>query len=428
MSTDDLIGLVFGLLAIALLVFWPVLPGLRRFTAFKTFPPFRAWAARPHPDAAVSVQAGRRSGLAPSDDTDAANATVMVRTAWGNQHSREWKPSLQVSRPLVPLVSVDGVPASWGWGTTKLTLPPGEHLIAVTSSHSRCYKTVHLERGQRIDLDYTSIIGANAHRHYEAGNQAYDLTRFRVRRRGLGSTGWYFLIVLGGMALMGAATAAAIANPSGFSSAIGNVAVIGAIAVGLGVGVAVIAGSLAKQARLRRVMVADAPADRDPQGLRILDADAPERIAPAPGWAGLGLHLRFMIDAYPPEVLAALAGGGKLSVMQRWRAIRIGEPEAPGCRPWVPAPEVFVDGKAVRASWTRMWLQLQPGEHELVVRVAAPHRQIGPHTVVDLDRAVFRRTIHLTAGETREEVLTAEITAVPRLDRLELAEYRARLR
>ncbi|MDA1360276.1 hypothetical protein O1R50_11620 [Glycomyces luteolus] len=426
MSTDDLIGLVFGLLAIALLVSWPVLPGTRRFAGFKTFPPFRAWAARPHPDAAVAVRAGRRIDLSPGD-TDAANATVVVRTAWGNQHSREWSPSLRVSRPLAPLVSVDGVPASWGWGTTKLTLPPGEHLIAVTSSHSRCYKTVHLERGQRIDLDYSSILGATAHRHFEAGNQAHDLTRFRERRGGIGSTGWYFLLVLGGMAVMGAATAAAIANPSGFSAAIGNTAVIGAIAVGLGVGVAVIVGSLAKQARQRRVTVADPPAERDLQGPRILDADAPERIAPAPGWAGLGLHLRFMIDEYSPDAIAALAGGGNPSVMQRWRAIRIGEPESPVCRPWIPAPEVFIDGEQVRASWTRMWLQLQPGEHELVVRVVAPQQQIGSQTVVEASKAEYRRTIHLTPGETYQETLTAEITAVPQSDRPELSEFRARL-
>jgi hypothetical protein len=426
MSTDDLIGLGFGLLAIALLVSWPVLPGLRRFSGFKTFPPFRAWTARPHPDAAVPVQAGRRIDLS-RGDTDAANATVVVRTAWGNQHSREWSPSFRISRPLVPVVSVDGVPASWGWGTTKLTLPPGEHLIAVTGSHSRCYRTVNLERGQRIDLDYTSIIGATAHRHYEAGNQTHDLTRFRERRSGPGSTGRYLLIVLGGMAIMGAATAAAIANPSGFSTVIGDAAVVGAIAVGLIVGVAVIAVSLVKQARRRRVTVADPPPDRDPQGPRILDADEPERIAPAPGWAGLGLHLRFMLEEYPPEALAALAGG-RLSLMQRWRAVRIGEPEAPACRPWIPAPEVVVDGRAVRGSWTRMWLQLPPGEHELVVRVPLPHSQIGPGTEVDRSQAETRRRVLLTAGETSEVLLTAEVLAVPDARSPHLARYRPRLR
>lgn len=426
MSTDDLIGLGLGLLAIALLVSWPILPGLRRFTAFKTFPPFRAWSARPHPDAVVPVRAGRRIDLSRSD-TDAANATVVVRTAWGNQHSREWSPSFRISRPLIPVVSVDGLPASWGWGTTKLTLPPGEHLIAVTSSHSRCYRAVNLERGQRLDLDYTSIIGATAHRHYEAGNQAYDLTRLRERRSGPGSIGWYLLVVLGGMAIMGAATAAAIADPSGFSTVIGEAAVIGAIAIGLIVGVAVIAISLIRQARLRRITVADPPPDRDPQASRIVDADAPERIAPAPGWAGLSLHLRFMIDEYPPEALTALAGG-RLSLMQRWRTVRIGEPEAPACRPWIPAPEVFIDGRAARGSWTRMWLQLPPGEHELLVRVPLPPSQIGPGTEVDLSQAEVRRRVRLTAGRTSEVVLTADVLAVPRPDLPELARYRARLR
>jgi hypothetical protein len=425
MGTDDIIGLGFGLLAIAVLVSWPVLPGLRRFSGFKTFPPFRAWSARPHADAAVPVQAGRRIDLS-RDDTDAANATVVVRTAWGNQHSREWSPSFRISRPLVPVVSVDGVPASWGWGTTKLTLPPGEHLIAVTSSHSRCYRTVNLERGQRIDLDYTSIIGATAHRHHEAGNQAHDLTRLRERPRGPGSTGRYLLIVLGGTAIMGAATAAAIADPSGFSNAIGA-AVVGSAAIGLIVGVAVIVASLMKQARLRRVTVADVPSDRDPQMARILDADEPEQIAPAPGWAGLGLHLRFMLEEYPPEAIAALAGG-RLSLMQRWRSIRIGEPEAPACRPWIPAPEVVIDGRAVRASWTRMWLQLPPGEHEVTVRVHLPHSQIGPDTMVDLSHSEIRRRVLLTAGETSETVVTADVLAVPSPSLPKLAQYRPRLR
>ncbi len=426
MSTDDLIGLGFGLLAIALLVSWPVLPGFRRFAGFKTFPPFRAWAASPHPDAAVAVQAGRRVDLSPSD-TDAANATVVVRTAWGNQHSREWRPSLRVSRPLVPLVSVDGVPASWGWGTTKLTLSPGEHLIAVTGSHSRCYKTVHLERGQRIDLDYSSVIGATAHEHYEAGNRVYDLTSFGERRRGPGGVGRVYLFGLAGLALAAALSAMAVAGASGSSAALGNAAVFGAIALGLGIGVAVIVASLVKQARLRRVAVADPPAAPDPEAPRVLDADAPQRIAPAPGWAGLSLHLRFMLETYPPDALAALAGSEKPGLMQRWRTVRIGEPEVPACRPWVPDPEVFLDGRPARAGWTRMWLQMPPGEHEVIVRVRPPHSQIGPETAVDPSSAEVRRSVLLTAGETSEVVLTADVLAIPDARTPRLAGFRARL-
>ncbi|MDN3243139.1 hypothetical protein [Glycomyces tritici] len=75
-----------------------------------------------------------------------------------------------------------------------------------------------------------------------------------------------------------------------------------------------------------------------------------------------------------------------------------------------------------------MWLQLEPGEHEPVVRVALPRKQVGPQTVVDLDSAEYRRVIRLAAGETHQEILTAEITAVPRPDRPELAAFRACLR
>jgi hypothetical protein len=424
-SSYDVLGWALGLLVIALVLAWPVLPGTRRFIAFKTFPPFRAWTARPHPDAVVKVRAGRRIDLAPSDD-DAANATVVVRTAWGRQHSREWMPSLRVSRPLVPLVSVDGLPAAWGWGTSKLTLAPGEHLIAVTSSHSRCYKTVNLGRGERVDLDYSSIIGEAAHHHFEAENRAYDLTRFRERRSGPSRLGWYFLIVLAGILFVAGSTAVAVLSDD--STVIGNATVVGSIAIGLGTGVGVLVYALVKAARSRKVIVAEPPSRPDSQGPRVLDADAPERMAPASGWAGFELHLRFMIEAYSPDQLASLAGGGDLNLMQRWRAIRIGEPEAPDCRPWIPAPEVFVDGKAVRASWTRMWLQLPPGEHDLVVRVAESQRQVGPNTTVDLSRAEYRRTVHLVAGESRRKTLTAEIAAVPRADRPELAEFRAQLR
>ncbi|HEX2144978.1 MAG TPA: hypothetical protein VHG10_10770 [Glycomyces sp.] len=424
MDIEDPFGFALGLLAIAVFFTWPVLPGLRRFKAFKTFAPFRDWTARPHPDAAVAVEAGRRLDLKP-DDTDTAHATVIVRTAWRNQDSREWKPSLRVSRPLVPLVSVDGVPASWGWGITKLTLPPGDHLIAVTSSHSRCYQAVHLGRGERREFDYTSVIGEAAHQYYDAENQIHDRTSFTERRGRPGSTGRFYLIVVSTIVFMTAAMSLMERNPSAFAAHFVNMLVFGALALGLGVGVAVIWSSMAKQARRRRVATADPPTSGDLGQPRILDADEPERIAPASGWAGLALHLRFMLEEHAPETLSALAGGPKLSLIQRWRAVRIGEPEVPECRPWTPAPEVLVDGQPVDASWTRMWLQLAPGEHELTVRVAPPRGQIGPSSRVDLERAEERRRFRVTTGQTAQLTVTAHITAVPRADRPELAEFHA---
>ncbi|WP_112133496.1 hypothetical protein [Glycomyces dulcitolivorans] len=412
MSTDDATGLVLGLLVIAVLVSWPALPGLRRLAPFKTFPPFRAWTARPHPDAAVAVRAGRRLGPKAGGDS----AIVVVRTAWGNQDSREWRPSLRASRPLVPVVSVDGVPASWGWGTTELTLAPGEHLIAVASSHSRCYRLVNLGRGERLDLDHLSLIGDGAHRYALAGNEIRDLTYFGTRRGGFS---WYYAVVIGGLVLAAGLTALMLAEPDAASYAL----MYGAIGIGLGIGVAAIVSSLVKQARLRHVVTAPPTIGAAPI---VLDADEPARMAPAPGWAGLGLHLRYEFERYGPDTVAALAGG-KPNLLQRWRTVRIGEPEAPECRPWIPAPEVLLDGRPVRAGWTRSWMQLAPGEHELTVRVPVPRSQIGPDTVVDLGEE-YQVRFRAVAGETAAVALCADVAAVPAPQGPHLARFRIRLR
>ncbi|GAA2285816.1 hypothetical protein GCM10009853_046030 [Glycomyces scopariae] len=412
MGTDDTAGVALGLLAVAVLASWPFLPGLRRLRAFKAFPPFRAWAARPHPDAAAAVRAG--TGLRPSA-VDSSLGAVVVRTAWRNQDPRDAQPSLRASRPLVPVVSVDGVPASWGWGVTELALAPGEYLIAVAGSHSRCYRVVEVRAGERVELDYASVIGDTAHRYSLAGNDVRDLTSFTVRRGGPNRA---VVFTAAGLVLAAALAAIAFAAPDLLAYA----PVVGAVAVGLGIGVGVIVASLAKQARLRRVVMApnaigDAPV--------VLDADEPARMAPAPGWAGLGLHLRFELAHHAPEAVAALAGG-RPDLWQRWRTVRIGEPEVPGCRPWVPAPEVRLDGRPVRAGWTRSWLRVAPGEHELTVRVPLPRSQIGPSTEVDVNE--HRLRFRAEAGQTAEVALCADVAAVPAPAGPHLASLRVRLR
>ncbi|MFG3340905.1 hypothetical protein [Glycomyces sp. NPDC048151] len=428
MTSDDAEALALGLAAIAVFATWPVLPGLRRFGGFKTFPPFRAWAARPHPDAAVRVRTGRRprperrtdvspffTRVNPSRRTG-ADATVVVRIAWSNQDSRDLHPSLRASRPLVPLLSVDGRPAAWGWGTVALDLPPGRHLIAVTSSHSRWYRVVHLNAGDEVGLDYASILGATAHFHRLPGAWIRELTSFGPRRA---ARPVRIPLIATGAAVV-AALAAVVASQTSASALVAT-AFWGAVAVGLGSGIAVSAASLARQARSRRVTVASPP---DRSTLEILDADGP-RLAPAPGWAGLGLHLRFDLDQYPDEALAALCGGIRPNLMQRWRTVRIGEPEAPACRPWIPVPEVTVDGVPLDASWTRMWTQLAPGEHELAVKVGPAPEQVDAGTLVE--PAEFRTRFRTVAGENTELTVTADITAIPARDRPRLTEFRARL-
>ncbi|PRY62334.1 hypothetical protein [Glycomyces artemisiae] len=405
--------MAFALAAAALLLAWPVLPGLRRLGPFKVFPPFRAWAVRPHPDAAVEVRTGRRLDAR----TSATDAIVVVRTAWRNQDSREARPSLRASRPLAPVVSVDGVPASWGWGATELTLTPGTHLVAVAGGHSRCYRQVALAAGERLELDYAGVLGDTADRFALPG-ELRDPVSFMERRRP-GSVALYYLLLLGGVAAAAALTWTALANPGILAAA-----PAAAITVGLGIGAAAIIAALRKQARLRRVAVAAPPAaDDEPV---VLDADEPARMAPAPGWAGLGLHLRYTLDRYPPEAVAALAGG-KPNPLQRWRTVRIGEPAAPECRPWVPAPEVLLDGEPVAAGWTRTWTQLAPGDHDLVVRIPQHPTQTRPATTVDLTRAEHRTRFHAAPGETTAIALHATVTAIPSPKGPHLASYSAAL-
>ncbi|MFB9659623.1 hypothetical protein ACFQS3_07605 [Glycomyces mayteni] len=400
--------MAFALACGVLLLAWPVLPGLRRLAPFKAFPPFRAWAARPHPDAAVPVRAGRRL----DERTDPAAAVVVVRTAWRNQDSREARPSLRASRPLVPVVSVDGVPASWGWGATELTLAPGPHLVAVAAGHSRCYRRVDLAAGERLELDHKGILGVAADRFALAG-ELRDPVSFKERRRPE-AVGRYYLLLLAGAAAAAALTWTVLSNPGALAAA-----PAAAVTVGLGIGAVAVASALRKQARLRRVAVAAPPAAGDSPV--VLDADEPARTAPAPGWAGLGLHLRHSLDRYPPEAVAALAGGTP-NLLQRWRTVRIGEPEAPECRPWVPAPEVLLDGRPLDAGWTRSWTQLAPGEHELIVRVPASG-QAGPGTDVDLSRAEHRTAFRAEAGETTWIAVHAAVAAVPAAHGPHLASY-----
>ncbi|GAB3655968.1 hypothetical protein [Glycomyces tarimensis] len=428
LDAEEIFSITLAALMLVALVAWPVLPGLKRLGSFKAFPPFRDWAARPHPDAAVGVQAGRRLHMGPRDDTDAANATVVVRTAYGRYPSRQWSPDFRVARPLVPVVSVDGMPASWGWGTTKLTLPPGRHLIAVTSSHTRSYEVVDLARGERRDLDYCSVIGAQAHRYHQADNELWEGVSFGGHRSGLGRANWYVILVFGIFALAALLTILATTTDALDSEALGSALAFGAMGVGVAVGLGVIGVSLVKQFRRKPTTVAHAPAHGSDNEVRILDDDEPERLAPAPGWAALSLHLRYMLEEHDQATLAALAGGRKPSLLQRWRAVRIGEPEAPACRPWVPAPEVSVDGRPIKASWTRMWLQLPPGPHDLTVSIPAPRTQLGPSTRLDLTQAEWRRSMTLPPGETTEMTLTAEVKAVPDREGPHLSEFRARLR
>jgi hypothetical protein len=430
MNPQDFTAVLAGLLAVLpflLLLLWRKhVPGLNGMVDFNTVPPFRGWAAKPHPDAAVPVRTGRRL----SDEHDSVNAHVIVRTAWGRYPGKGEGPGWRVARPLTPVVYVDGIPASSGWGTTRLTLAPGRHLIAVTGSHSRCYQELDLARGDRRELDYRCVIGPNAHQYHENELGLNLATYLTERSRGLdtfrGAGNGVKWTAYGAIALALLLTAVLLLLPEDGLVPVGDLLVVPLLVIPAMAGVGLAVFAVAQAFRKPPVIAADPPPHGSSHELRVLDDDEPAALTPAPGWAALGLHLRFWLEEHDAETLRALAGG-KPSLLQRWRTVRVGEPEAPAVRPWVPAPEVRVDGRVVDASWTRLWMQLPPGEHEVSVRVRAPHSQIGPQTEVDLGRAQWRRRVFLTAGMSTDLDVLARVTAVPRPDRPELAAFRARV-
>ncbi|WP_205324131.1 hypothetical protein [Glycomyces sp. YM15] len=407
---------------VALLVWRKHIPGLNGMAAFNTVPPFRAWTARPHPDAAIPVQTGRRVGAAADDPT---RATVIVRTAWGAYPGKGEGPGWRQARPLTPVIYADGRPAASGWGTTRLTLDPGPHLVAVAGSHSGCYEHLDLQRGERRELDYRCVIGGNAHQ-YEEGYAGHDLgTYLTARSRSLRGGNRVKQVLFGAVGLSMLLFLVIFMLPDDFPIADDKLLLLPALVVPGIAGVGLAVAATVRGFRATRPVVADPPPPGAAHQLRILDGGAPE-LTPAPGWAALGLRLRFRVDPHDAATLSALAGG-RLGLLQRWRTIRVGEPELPACRPWIPAPEVHIDGRPVDTGWTRSWMQLPPGEHDVRIRVLAPETQIGPRTALDLSRAEWRHRVVLTAGETRDVDLVADITATPSPDRRELAAYRVRL-
>lgn len=418
--------ILFGLVALLpflLLMLWRKhIPGLRGMVERNTAPPFRPWTAKPHPDASVPVQTGSRTA---SGTDDPSHATVILRTTWGNYPGRGEGPGWKQARPLTPVVYVDGLPASSGWGTTRLTLTPGPHLIAVAGSHSRCYQRLDLQRGERRELDYRCVLGGNAHEYAEGFPGLRHGTYLVTRSRGLRGGNRLARVLYGAIGLSLLLFLVIFLLPDDFPISTEALIYLPALIVPGAAGLGIAIAAIMQGFNANRPTVAAPPPLGSPHELRILDADDPEKLTPAPGWAALSLRLRFWLDPYEPEALTALAGG-KPNLMQQWRIKRVGEPELPAVRPWVPSPEVTVNGRPVDAGWTRSWMQLPPGEYDVRVRIPAPARA-GPETRLDLSRAEWRHRVILTAGQTREVDLLANIAAVPHRDRPELAAFSVRL-
>lgn len=154
--------------------------------------------------------------------------------------------------------------------------------------------------------------------------------------------------------------------------------------------------------------------------------DAPDPPRPAPGWSALSLHLRYELEAHTPEESNPTTGRPKRpsNPTSRWRANSTGEVEIPGEQVWVPAPGVAIDGIAVQASWTRMWIQLLPGIHRIYATVGPPRTEIGDSTRADPTAASRWDTVILREGETHQLEFVAHIRAVAGPEGREWPSYR----
>ncbi|WP_280397853.1 hypothetical protein [Nocardia carnea] len=361
----------------------------------------------------------------------------MVHTGYSSYPPRAQRVDLRVSRPNVPVVYVDGYPASWGWGITRITITAGEHLVAVAGSHSRCYRRLHLVEDETVTLYYSSVLGSGAHRFREPDADVHEgvwlgtvpPAKFTAADRRVTAVVRAVLACVAALALLGI-TAELLDSPLEDLVSTGALFTYGAIGSGVCGGLILVAGAVADALRSPAPQPpVDPPDPSTPPDVRVIDYDESATPRPAPGWSALCLHLRYELTAHTPEELATAAGreGRRLNPLQRWRVIRIGEAEVPGGRPWIPPPDVAIDGVAIPAGWTRMWIQLAPGTHHISIALDAPRPETGPTTKIDLTDARQQHTVVLRTGETHHLAGLATIHALPRPEHREMAKYHARL-
>ncbi|MEV3964489.1 hypothetical protein AB0M34_26995 [Nocardia sp. NPDC050193] len=364
-------------------------------------------------------------------------ATLLVHTGYSSYPAGARRLDFRAARPSVPVVYVDGFPVSWGWGVTRAVVSAGEHLVAVAGSHSRCYRVIHLKEGADATFCYSSVLGAGSHRFREADADLHEGAWLTTARPGRSTTTerriamvvWAMATAVAVVTLLGI-TAGLLGSPFGDRLPIGALLAYGAACVGVCGGLALVAGSIVDARRPSPASPgATPPADHTRPDVHIVDYDASEPPGPAPGWSALSLHLRYELVAHTAEEWTAEIDGQKSrqNPIQWWRAIRIGEAEVPGTRVWIPAPGVTVDGIAVPASWTRMWIQLVPGIHQLYTAADIPPTEVGDSTQVDLTAARRMHTIVAREGETHHLEYVAHIRALPCKDRPELASYHVEL-
>lgn len=78
---------------------------------------------------------------------------------------------------------------------------------------------------------------------------------------------------------------------------------------------------------------------------------------------------------------------------------------------WIPPPLLHIDGRPVRASWSRWWYPLRAGSHEVAVREPAPARRRVEIAAGGLARLEYRASIMIRKDHTDTQVLQWHNTA-----------------
>ncbi|MEU5155325.1 hypothetical protein [Glycomyces sp. NPDC021274] len=323
---------------------------------------------------------------------------------------------------LVPVVLVDGTPVATGWGRIELPLPAGRHLIEVQSQHSRTWRAFDIAAGKATKLDYIGMLG-EAHRAYGEAELRWNLQGLHGHTVGPRGRLNYFQYLPANAkerksflafmlaALVGATLSAALAYagvPAGIAIPAGAVIWASALAAW---GIRVLWTHLRYNRLAPEAPLDTRPFTRGTAAPLVLDADGdlPEL---GPGAAAVLLDARFLkADLASDELALQLPEGqDRIDGKQAKAFNAVGEVVPIRHRYAVPPPEVLLDGVALGAFWTRMWLAVPPGTHRLEVRTpAAPlpveGRAHQPHTAV--------ATVNVDAGEVARVDLSVTVTAVP---------------
>ncbi|THV42701.1 hypothetical protein [Glycomyces buryatensis] len=361
--------------------------------------------------------------------------TDSLRDSWGVEKSSareragdpiESKGDLRSS--LVPVVVVDGEPVATGWGSLDLPLTPGRHLVEVQSQHSRAWRAVDIRSGRTAKLDYIGLLG-DQHRSYATGQVrggfahlsgytlgprgrldfwqylAANVRGRRVTRRFVPAA---FCIVF----VCGPLMAAGAIESEWIRTNIGIIALAAVAALFMLWALRIVWTSL----RYNR-LEPEEPLDPRPfthsgwVPLLVLDPSGPAP-EPEPGRAAILIDARFIkTDLTSADLTRQFPAGKKVLYSWNCRQLdKVGEIVPVRHRFAVPPPEILLDGQALPASWTRIWLQLEPGRHRLEVR--SPQ---SPLPVPTGEAAADSESFEFTAeeGGTVGIDATVEIKAVP---------------